>query len=382
MRLEELDGIRGWAALCVVVFHMTWETFGAIVPALRNPVTGFLLDGGIAVAVFFVLSGEALSAGFFAGGGQRAVLRVAVKRYTRLTIPIAAAGTLTMALYRAGLTFNVQAARYVHRTDWLSTFINPAPTLPRAARYLLLTVYTSVASQHAVIPFLWTMKFEMVGSIMVFATLLGAARLRGAWRRGLWIFVGLVFVSFITTKSGQLACFLAGVGFAWLRCQGFFQRAQSTRAAQSWSWVGIAVLAVLDGYSHLKIVDRRLVPLTSVLLVFAVFCNRTLCAAFSSRCSRLLGRLSFPLYLMQFPVLVSLTSGAICHAAARGVLHGWVIGAIAAGSVLACLGAAWAFMPVEHLTAWVGNRLAAGVLGPSTSAREARAVRPMRTQRC
>jgi len=359
---EELDGIRGWAALCVVVFHLTWETFGAIVPALRNPVTGFLLDGGVAVSVFFVLSGEALSAGFFAGGGSAAVLRLALKRYTRLTIPIAAACTLTLALYYAGLAFNVPAAHLVQRNDWLGSFINPAPAPPAALRYMLLTVYSSVAPQHAVIPFLWTMKFEMLGSIMVFAALLGLARLRGRWRRALWIFIGLVFVSFITTKSGQLACFLAGIGFGSLRSRGVFQRLHARPAVQWGSWALIALIGVLDGWSHWRVADRRMVPLASVLLLAAVFCNRALCAAFSCRVSRLLGRLSFPLYLIQFPVLISLTSYAICFAAAHAALHGWVLAAIPALSLLVCLAAAWAFMPVEWLTRWVGNCLVARVL--------------------
>lgn len=365
VRLEELDGIRGWAALCVVVFHLTWETFGALVPALRNPVTGFFLDGGVAVAVFFVLSGEALSAGFFAGGGSRAVLRLAVKRYTRLTIPIVAACSLTLVLYDAGLTFNVPAAHYVHRSDWLGSFINPAPPLHTALRYMFLSVYGSVAPQHAVIPFLWTMEFEMIGSMMIFATLLGVGRLSGAWRRGLWIFVALVFVSFITTKTGQLACFLGGLGFGWLRSEGLFQRMHASRRAQVWSWVVIALIGALDGWSHWKVADRRMVPLASVVLLGAIFCNRALCAAFAGRLSRWLGRLSFPLYLVQFPVLVSVTSYAICLASPRGALHGWVVAAIAVGSLAVCLAAAWAFMPVERLTQWVGNVVAARVLPKS-----------------
>jgi peptidoglycan/LPS O-acetylase OafA/YrhL len=380
VRLEELDGIRGWAALCVVVFHLTWESFGVIVPALRNPVTGFFLDGGVAVAVFFVLSGEALSAGFFAGGGSRAVLRLAVKRYTRLTIPIVAACSLTLALYDAGLTFNVPAAQYVQRSDWLGSFINPAPTLHAALRYMFLTVYTSVAPQHALIPFLWTMKFEMLGSIMVFAILLGVSRLAGRWRRGLWIFVALVFISFITTKSGQLACFLGGVGFGWLRSEGFFQRMHASRRAQYWSWVVIAIIGALDGWSHLKVVDRRMVPLASVVLLGAVFCNRAVCAAFACRLSRWLGRLSFPIYLLQFPVLVSLTSYAICFAAARGALHGWVLAAIDVGSLAVCLTLAWAFIPVERLTQWVGNAVAARVMPASAASATATARAPRRTR--
>ena len=90
-RLALLDGVRGWCALSVVFFHVYWETFSAAVPAFRNPATGFFFDGHLAVCVFFVLSGEALSTAFFAGKGDAATVRLAIKRYPRLETPILAA---------------------------------------------------------------------------------------------------------------------------------------------------------------------------------------------------------------------------------------------------------------------------------------------------
>jgi len=77
--------------------------FGQLIPALRNPVTGFFLDGKLAVSIFFVLSGEALSSAYFCGGGELAVVRLAVKRYSRLTVPIAASSLATYCLYKSGL---------------------------------------------------------------------------------------------------------------------------------------------------------------------------------------------------------------------------------------------------------------------------------------
>lgn len=50
--------------MSVLIFHLAWELFGAVVPAFRTPALRFVLDGNLAVCVFFVLSGDALSLGF------------------------------------------------------------------------------------------------------------------------------------------------------------------------------------------------------------------------------------------------------------------------------------------------------------------------------
>jgi peptidoglycan/LPS O-acetylase OafA/YrhL len=352
---------------------MTWETFGVVLPPLRNPLTGFLLDGGIAVSAFFVLSGEALSAGFFAGGGTSAIYRLALKRYTRLTIPVIAACTLTLLLYKAGLSYNVAAAQLVHRSDWLGSFMQVAPGLRESIEYMLFNVYTNVPSQHAVIPFLWTMRFELFGSILVFGLLLGLSRLRGRGLIVAWLFIGLLFAATIYGRQDHLACFLAGLGFARLRSLDFFVRAQSDRRVQFVTWIAILVIATLDGFSHWLLIGRAWVPLASVLLVFAVFCNRRVCAAFTTRLSHALGRISFPLYLVQFPVLISVTSYAICYAGSRDLLRPWEIAAISATSVLACLAAARAFDPVERFTRWLGNAITSLILeSKSTPASDGR----------
>ena len=89
-RYHALDGIRGWAALSVVAFHMVWETFGARFPEFRNVASASLLDGWLAVSVFFVLSGEALSTGCLVKQDSRIALDLGVRRYPRLVIPILA----------------------------------------------------------------------------------------------------------------------------------------------------------------------------------------------------------------------------------------------------------------------------------------------------
>jgi peptidoglycan/LPS O-acetylase OafA/YrhL len=354
-RFEELNGIRGWAALSVVVFHMTWETFGALLPVLRNPVTGFFLDARLAVSVFFVLSGEALSSAYFAGGGESAVARLAVKRYSRLTVPIAAACLITYALYKAGLVYNVQAGGDVHRMDWMGGWLNPAPDIKGFFKYVLLDVYNTPPPEQAVIPFLWTMEVELKGSILVFGLLLMFSRIRYPWV----LIVGLFALLSASRTHGDYACFLAGMSFASLRSNGYFSRAQHLRFAPIVSWFVVVTIAVLDGLSHWKDVAHDFTALTAVILLFAVFCNSQLCAFFASKVSLFLGRLSFPLYLVQFPFLVSLTSFAICYAKSYGEITPPSMLTIAVASIAGCLLAAYAFEPVERLTHWIGNRTAA-----------------------
>ena len=64
LRLTLLDSIRGWAAVDVMIFHLSHEVFLDKLPEFRTFWLG-ILDGGFAVAIFFIVSGEALSHSYF-----------------------------------------------------------------------------------------------------------------------------------------------------------------------------------------------------------------------------------------------------------------------------------------------------------------------------
>lgn len=122
-RAKELDGIWGWAALAVVGYHVIWETFGALDPPCRNPIGGIFLRGPLAVAIFFVVSGEALSLPFFRSG-RRAVYALAVRRYPRLVVPIAFNSLIIWLILSLGLNFNRMAGEIVQSPDWLGIFVS------------------------------------------------------------------------------------------------------------------------------------------------------------------------------------------------------------------------------------------------------------------
>lgn len=70
-RLRFLDGIRGWGALFVVLYHM-YIQICPITPGAQSVMKRiFVFNGMLAVVLFFVVSGYSLSVGFLRTGDGR-----------------------------------------------------------------------------------------------------------------------------------------------------------------------------------------------------------------------------------------------------------------------------------------------------------------------
>lgn len=357
VRLHELDGLRGWAALVVVLYHLFWEMFGQIVPEFRNPVFGFFLDGELAVAIFFVLSGEALSSAYFSGRGYTAVINLAVKRYPRLAIPILASCLIVLFLSHQGLIYNAAAAKFVERPDWLGTPLGFPLSLSATLHYSLFYVFADKPID-AINPYLWTMRIELVGSGLVFATLLVWRYLPYPRLCLILIFAAFIAVPFRTPRF--LSCFIVGMIFADVRIHGGFKLLQDHRYLLP-SWLAIVLVGLTDGVLHWYNHGGFYKAFFAIVLVAAIFSNRLTCQFFSSRLSRFLGDISFPLYLIQFPVFMSVTSLAIIHLSSHEMLGRWQIWIVICSSVGICIGGAVLFRPVELFTRWFGNLLYAPV---------------------
>lgn len=353
-RVSVLDGLRGWAALAVVSFHLFWETFGHVDPIYRNVFTASLVDGPLAVSIFFVLSGEALSVSYFAGGGPRAVVVLAIRRYPRLVLPVLAVSALTAVLVASGLSYNVAAGTIVGRPEWLGEWLRTPVSVGRVFRFAFYEVFTKIGSDISLIPLLWSMRLELIGSFTTFTLLLVCHRMRVGW-----IVVGLTFCSMMVAYSfgvqtlGNLACFVAGIGFAKMRASGVFDRAQHVRYSAPVTTLLIAGLLAFDAATMTGLYHGRHPCTIAIVLTMAMYCNLHVSRFLSNRISQFLGAISFPLFLVQFPVLISFTSWVVIITHDRHLPISSAVICLVSLAVMVLL--AIALMPVETLTRRLGR---------------------------
>jgi len=358
-RLQEIDGIRGWAALVVLFFHLTNETFGNLVPMFRSDFLYFLLNGGLAVTVFFILSGDALSSSFSKKADFTLLDSLLVKRYFRLTIPILLSCSIVYVLMWAGANYSLAAAKIIHREDWLGSFILFEPNLVSLLHYSFYLVYAGHSNAVSYNPFLWTMSIELVGSLLVFLYLYVSTRLKAPNN----ILYGMIV--FLLVAQSFYCLFFIGVLFARYRANGVFDR---LRASRIWSFTVIALLiaiAIIYTFSKKYPHFWQYININAVIAAALVFCFYTsnwTVGFFSSKFSRFLGEISFPLYLVHFSVIISLTSFLTVKFSELGALDTPHIFLIILLSAAVSITTAVIFRRVELSALKLVNRLPAHLL--------------------
>jgi peptidoglycan/LPS O-acetylase OafA/YrhL len=331
-RLHEIDGIRGWAALAVLMFHLTAELFGGLFPDYRLVYFKFFIDGPLAVFVFFILSGDALSSGYLRSNNARTLVRLVLKRYFRLAGPILLSCLLVYALMKCNMVFNAEASRIVDGSDWLGRFIQFDASLMRTVRYALSQVFTDTNRDISYNPFLWPMSIELFGSFFLFGLLFSLK----FTRRPLLI-ISLAAVYFFILGS-YYSLFFIGLAFSMLRERGHFANNRASPKS-AWSFFACIGIVAIDGVlekNHATFPQCSI--LMAVVLVYAIYSNSRLTAFFCNGVSRYLGRISFPLYITHFSVIVSVASWEIIYFHTRGLLDFYHSGIVVIScAALACL---------------------------------------------
>jgi peptidoglycan/LPS O-acetylase OafA/YrhL len=360
-KVQYLEGLRGIAAMQVVLLHFVSgfmpETAQRAWPPLR-----VLFDGHTAVYVFFLISGAVLTPSFARPGPFIAKL---AKRAVRLGIPVAAAAVIATLLLAAWPDAHLRAA-VLTGSAWLAMDSSGAPTLAHLAREVSLdslllgyreaTLFAPLADrlppmdQSLDAPF-WSLHLELYGSLLILClvwlrgrsvwlhrtAVAGAAALFGTDPMFLFV-LGHLFASVMAVRIGdnERLCAVLPVAGTLLLAAGL-----ALAATKDWRALELGRLWLA---SFELAAAPNLYQFASQLAAVLIFAGVLLCspaqALLERPTCRHLGRLSFGIYLLHFPILFTVaclvfigTSDTLPHTASLAVVFVLFIGVTVAAAV-------------------------------------------------
>ncbi|MEC5161185.1 peptidoglycan/LPS O-acetylase OafA/YrhL [Janthinobacterium sp. CG_23.3] len=342
-RLVCLDGLRGWAAVMVVLSHLWGQFARHLAPFYDQPLLRLVSDGHLAVLIFFVLSGVALSLRFVRRPQRVSLVGLVAARYVRLMVPVLATTLLVYLLIALRLAGSADAARAGNSAIFLGARHGQDTTLADALAFSFYSVFFDYDEGSTFNWSLWTMHIELLGSLLIFTLLFLFSRAHGLTRRHRMALAGALAFAFLLMQKQFGACFAAGYVLAEL--------AHAAPAARTWlRWAppalaaAAAAVAAWAGRRH----DSSGALLAVGIVMAALFwpvARRFL----ASPVSAWLGRISFPLYLIHVPLIgaagelyLALLNGGV---AVQPATHATVVLAFCA-----CLLSAALLMPLERLS--------------------------------
>lgn len=329
-----LEGLRGVASLIVFFAHAVFMYFPYLGSLMRPypdaqaksivdailiyPPFNLLYCADAAVVVFFVLSGYVLTTKYFQRDSTQLLESAAFRRYWRLILPGAASALLAWFIMKMGLMGNKMAVD-LNMGGWTLEYYSHEVTFARAIWISFVEVPFFGNSFDLNGP-LWTLQIELIGSLLLFSSY-AILRRRSLVMSCVWF----AFIADVLASAGPsilyylaiLAGSLLNLGRAWL----------AGRAILSTILVALGVLGVMaDNAEHFAWLRSLSLPnlqpfgpdfnknpvllwqtLGSVALVAGVLGSGWVARCLSSRPLVFLGKISFSLYLIHTPVLMSLT---------------------------------------------------------------------------
>ncbi len=323
-KVQYLEGLRGIAAMQVVLLHFV----SAFMPDTAEhawPPLRLLFDGHTAVYVFFLISGAVLTPSFARPGGFLAKLG---KRLVRLGIPVAAAAVIATMLLALLPDAHLHAAR-LSGSAWLAMDSSGAPTLVHLVReigldslllgYREATLFTPLADhltlmEHSLDAPFWSLHLELYGSLLV----LCLVSLRAY---STWLHRAAIVVTALLFGTHPMFLFVLGHLFPLPRSGAGLARGC---IGASLLFLGLALCATKDWHVvealrlWLSRTELASAPnlfqfqsqLGAVVLFLGVLWCPLVWPMLESTACRHLGRLSFSIYLLHFPILFTVVCAA------------------------------------------------------------------------
>lgn len=316
-REQYIDGLRGLAALVVVISHFCCAFYPAtdtlqlkdmrespLEAVISQTPINLLYNGNFAVCIFFVISGYVLSASFFSSKNKDVVYSSAYRRYLRLMIPV----LVTSFFYYLFLSQHWFVSKHIpviSNSPWLQKMWN---TEPGFFHFIKSTLYDLIVHRDIEPPYnpaLWSIGIELKGSYLVYGFLLLMGKHRFRW-------LGYIVLIVLTLKSYYFL-FITGMFLSDLFHQGKLDKPTT--------WQLILLLAIgcyLGSYKYTdttplwNVLDRiksmvKPQAVGAVCLFYVCLQSRLAFALLSTRLASFLGQISYSLYLMHLLVIGSVS---------------------------------------------------------------------------
>ena len=317
MRFKSLDSLRGLAALAVVFHHClltlpaSVRGHGSVAWWMTATPLRLLVDGSGAVLLFFVLSGFVLAASIQSGLAKDPdgfdYGRFAAKRFLRIYPPFAFA-----VFVSAGLYLLIQPVPVEGLSAWFNTQSWAYPVAPAMlAGHLLMT------DQHrdmSLINVMWSLVHELRISL-IFPLIFFGMRARPAVTLTIAAILS-AGANYALSQGGlsplvQTLCGTTQYGLMFAAGTLLYLNSQTISAwmAKTGPWASVAAI-VLGGYLFflprtLPVLSLWATGLAAMLYVIAAFGSGALVKLLSGKVLSWLGQVSYSLYLLHLPVLLT-----------------------------------------------------------------------------
>jgi len=337
-RYHFLDGLRGWGAFFVVLYHVFANGFPPTPGAAEFLPKLIMFNGPLAVCIFFVVSGFALSVGYLSRGNVESLVKSGLGRYFRLALPIFASCSV---VHIAAVTGLLQAPE--SRLPPWGTIVAFEPTVWHLVSFALFDVFFNFDLKQTYIGPLWTMQIELMGSYAVLALVIVVGKLKSR-NLILWLCGALLFL-----PISYLSLFAFGAAFADSFIKGGVERFEKALPLVAHLILATGVLALL-----VIPATQTVECLCALLITFGAISVKSVRDFLSNKLSVHLGLLSFPLYLLHGAVMLIVGAPLMQH-------YGHSLTTkIAVDCVMVVLSftAAYAFLPVNDLAMNASRRIA------------------------
>ena len=318
-KLAYLEGLRGVAALMVVLCHLRYtfaisstdtlleqlkqRTDSYLLSYIVNSIVNIMFDGNLAVYIFWFMSAYVISIKLFMQDDSQYLFQSFSKRYFRLMLPALGSILFALSLLHFGLMYNSQLAQKLgtgYQNGWLGSFYQFDANILEAVKSGLWNTFFNYDDRTSYNASLWTMNPELYGSMFCFLLfgVVGNNRYRH-------MFYLIIMCGTFILKTYWLTSFL----FGFFMCDINYSKPNWIKKTIDFltqnkfiNTVIFICLIIIGGKSnYFGFFDLFISSLIVIIIMRTFYLQQLLQNAFMVW----LGKISFSLYLIHLPLICS-----------------------------------------------------------------------------